>query len=236
MNKLAILDRQIPIKSIPESELNTIIITTFLTWICDLLSLTDEVSAKRIEIALPSIKNHCWSMGFSEIKKMFELYADGNLSVKPIPNYFDRILLGKIVSSYKEQKGTIKKEINHDEILKETNRNHFIKFFIQYFDRKEINDCYVPFVYNSLNEHGFIKLSPKEKRKLMKDSEVLCILEQKERGNIKDKLKEFKNEDILNEDLIVASKKLAVRSFLKEISMNEYLFNEFANKYNLKTK
>ena len=36
-----------------------------------------------------------------QIKKMFEMYVDGKMSLKPIPNYFDRILLGKIVAEYK---------------------------------------------------------------------------------------------------------------------------------------
>jgi len=98
------LDKQIPIKSIPEPELNAIILKELTIWVAGLLSLKDEASADRLEIALPAIKEHCWSMGFKEIKKMFEMYADGKLSVKPLPNYFDRIMLGKISASYKEQK------------------------------------------------------------------------------------------------------------------------------------
>lgn len=98
------IERSIPVKAIPEQELNEIILLHFTPWLCNLLSLTGETSAERLEVALPAIKEHCWSMGFDEIKKMFELFADNKLSVEPIPNYFDRILFGKIVKSYKDQK------------------------------------------------------------------------------------------------------------------------------------
>ena len=40
-------------------------------------------------------------MSFKEIKIMFEMYAHSKMDIKPIPNYFDIILLGKIVSEYK---------------------------------------------------------------------------------------------------------------------------------------
>ena len=65
-----------PLRGIPEETLNKIIVEQFTIWIANLLSLTDETSAERLEIALPAIKEHCWSMGFDEIKKMFEMYAD----------------------------------------------------------------------------------------------------------------------------------------------------------------
>lgn len=104
------LNSNVPIKAIPEEQLNRIIIDEFTEWVANLLSLTDEVSADRLITALPAVKEHCWSMGFSEIKKMLEMYADNKLAVKPIPNYFDRILFGKIVEAYKQQKPSPKPE------------------------------------------------------------------------------------------------------------------------------
>jgi len=95
------LESQVPLKAYPEKDLTKILIMDFLPWISGLLSLTDQKSADRLELSLPSIKKSCWGMGLLEIKKMFELYADSKLNVKPIPNYFDRILLGKIVNQYK---------------------------------------------------------------------------------------------------------------------------------------
>ena len=96
----------LPMKAFPKDgeELNAILLIELMPFISGLLSLTDEVSANRLEIAMPSVKEHCWSMGFAEIRKMFQMYADNKLSIKPIPNYFDTILLGKIVEAYKQQK------------------------------------------------------------------------------------------------------------------------------------
>ena len=76
--KTEALDRSVPIKGIPDTKLNTIIVMEFVPWITKLLSLT-KASGERLDLALKSIKEHCWSMGFSEIKKMFELYADNKL-------------------------------------------------------------------------------------------------------------------------------------------------------------
>ena len=116
----------LPLKAFPEQDLNRLILTEFTVWVANLLSLTDETSAERLEIALPAIKEHCWSMGFREIKKMFEMYADSKLSLKPIPNYFDRILLGKIVDAYKQQKVVPKQEIKPIELSDEEKRNNEI--------------------------------------------------------------------------------------------------------------
>ena len=99
--KLATLEKTLPLRAYPDEKLNTILLMDFVPYLTRLLSLTDELSTDRLEVALPAIKQQCIGMGFQEIKKMFETYADGNLSLKPIPNYFDRILLGKIVSEYK---------------------------------------------------------------------------------------------------------------------------------------
>ncbi len=110
------LNSKIPIKAIPEESLNSIILTAFVPWLSNLLSLTGETSAERLKTALPAIKKHCWSMGFVEIKTMFELYADGELSVQPRSNYFDRILLSQIVQAYKDRKRTKSPEKESNEL------------------------------------------------------------------------------------------------------------------------
>ncbi len=112
--KYDILKSVLPMKEFDDDgvELNTILLTELMPFISGLLSLTDEVSANRLEIAMPSVKEHCWSMGFAEITKMFQMYADNKLSIKPIPNYFDTILLGKIVEVYRQQKPR-KKQVEH---------------------------------------------------------------------------------------------------------------------------
>lgn len=101
--ELAIFKTQVPIRAIPVQDLNALIFGDFLDWISNILSLKEDAATK-LEYALPAIREHCWSMGFPEIKKMIELYADGKLSVKPIPNHFDRIKFGQIVAAYRKQK------------------------------------------------------------------------------------------------------------------------------------
>lgn len=143
-NKLAVLDRSLPLRAFPEKDLNRVLLIDFLPWLTALLSLTDEISSKRLEIALPAIKDRCIGMGFSEIKKMFEMYADNNLDVKPIPNYFDRILFGKIVNSYVQQKPKVKKVIMEKELSKEEKDKIMIgaceRLFIQFKNNGEITD------------------------------------------------------------------------------------------------
>jgi len=159
-NKLTKLDNKIPIKSIPEQELNRIIIMEFTEWIADLLSLTDEISAKRLEIALPAIKEHCWSMGFDEIKKMFEMYVDNKLALKPIPNYFDRILLGKILIAYKQQKKMNRIDENKEKrIQDDLDTITCFDSFVQ--DNKIHNFNYWIFTY--LESKGIINYSKEEK-------------------------------------------------------------------------
>lgn len=135
------LDKNVPIKAIPEQELNRIIIDEFTEWVANLLSLTDEVSADRLMTALPAVKEHCWSMGFSEIKKMFEMYADNKLSIEPIPNYFDRILFGKIVAAYKQQRKPKVELIEKPSMSQqEINQNALDKILLAYDEWKEKGD------------------------------------------------------------------------------------------------
>lgn len=114
------LESHLPLKAYPKETLQKIIYEEFIFWLSDLLSLKDEVSAKRLYNALPALEVQCWSMGFQEIKKMFEMYADNKLSIQPIPNYFDRILFGKIVKSYKDQKKVIPKKLEIQMISEES--------------------------------------------------------------------------------------------------------------------
>ena len=162
---LVTINKSIPIKAIPEKELNRIIIEEFAPWLSALLSLTDEVSADRLEMALPAIKEHCWSMGFAEIKKMFENYADGKLSVKPMPNYFDRILLGKIVEAYKSQKPRKKTKPETIELSEEEKEVEVIlgvmNLFEEYKQTKQIPAGYA-YVYDYLKEKEKLPKHTKE--------------------------------------------------------------------------
>jgi hypothetical protein len=154
------LNSNVPIKAIPEEELNRIIIDEFTEWLANLLSLTDETSADRLESALPAVKEHCWSMGFAEIKKMFEMYADNKLSIKPIPNYFDRILFGKIVEAYKQQrkpnKPLIEKPMISENEIEENAKANILLAFDEWAEKGKIPQKYFT-AFDRLVEKGIIK-------------------------------------------------------------------------------
>ncbi len=167
--QLAKIERSVPIKAIPEKDLNTIIITEFTVWIANLLSLTDETSAQRLETALPAVKEHCWSMGFDEIKKMFEMYADGKLSVKPLPNYFDRILFGKIVEAYKQQKPMKKESIRTKQFTDDQKELMITQGVVSCFDHY-VQDKYIPngyqWVHDHLDELNLMEFKDQEKKNM----------------------------------------------------------------------
>lgn len=189
------LNNTLPLKAYPKDGelLNSIIIGVFVEWLSDLLSLTDETSMSRLEISLPAIKDQCWSMGFAEIKKMFEMYADNKLSIKPIPNYFDRILLGKIVDAYKQQRKIKPKKIEMPEPTQEEKDAITLMGVINCFDEfkqtKEILDGYT-WVYDHLDDKRIIKYSDSEKRKMMPIARERLIAIKKNTLNI-DKYKGF---------------------------------------------
>lgn len=223
------LNLAIPIKAIPEQELNRIILTDFLTWLSGILSLTDEVSANRLEIALPALKEHCWSMGFQEITKMFQMYVDNKLSIEPIPNYFDRILFGKIVSAYKEQKPRIKKEIKMPEISEEEKQrliiHGVINCFDEYLQSKRIIDGYV-WVYDHLDEIKLISYTPEEKKKQMPIAKERVLNEAKDSFD-RNKYAEliFKFENTTNHQIIIneAKKMLLERYFAKLQAKSQHI-------------
>ncbi|MCP4988078.1 MAG: hypothetical protein GY928_19130, partial [Colwellia sp.] len=65
-----------------------------------LLSIKAD-NEEKLDSALPAIKTHFWSLGMNDVKKAFEMYADGQLSTKPRSNHIDRILVGQIFNDYK---------------------------------------------------------------------------------------------------------------------------------------
>lgn len=194
--ELAKIDNKIPIKAIPEQELNKIILTQFTTWLAGLLSLTDEVSAQRLEIALPAVKEHCWSMGFSEIKKMFEMYADNKLSIKPIPNYFDRILFGKIVEAYKMQKPIVKKEIKEPEMTQEEKDLIVYEGCINCFEEwKQTNDVIngYAWVHDHLMDLNLLEFTKDEKSLMWNKAKTNLLEKSKDMSyeNAKDLVREL---------------------------------------------
>ena len=106
--ELTIFKNTIPIKAIPEKSLDQMLNTQFMYWLSNLLSLKSD-SEEKVLNALPAIKKHFWSLGMHEVKKAFEMYADGELRTQPRSNYFDRILVGQIFKEYRDVKHKPKK-------------------------------------------------------------------------------------------------------------------------------
>ena len=193
----------------------------FLPFLSGLLSLTDQKSAERLELALPAIKDQCIGMGFDEIKIMFEKYADGKMSIKPIPNYFDRILLGKIVNEYKSTK--IKKVTEQPKKPTEAEIN---RIMLDAFDRikaevKEFGSIQgsAHHIYDFVTKRGQIIFSDAEKKAAFSISKREIISDEKNKaiGNyeLKKKLKHTLAmiENGSNSRVIINAKKLLLENY-----------------------
>ncbi len=174
MTKLSILERTIPLRAIPEKDLNKALIMDFAPWLSKLLSLKDQTSADRLEMALPAIKEQCISMGFVEIKKMFEMYVDGKFDIEPKTNFFDRILFGKIVAEYRKynmQKPKPKPQIPQiSEQEKKEIDDKILKDQEEYFLKNRVIDPDQWYAYDILDERGLINLSIQEKKQIYADA------------------------------------------------------------------
>ena len=218
------LEKKLPLRAYSQEELNKVLLMDFLPWLCALLSLTDETSANRLEMALPAIKTQCIGMGFQEIKKMFENYADGKLSIKPIPNYFDRILLGKIVSDYKTTKPKEKKIIHTPKpTLEETEKlidNQIVELVLHFQETGEIKLGYLH-LYEYLFKRGEL---PKANEKYISEVEERAVEILKIRKNNTSNLDDFKRIQRMIE------KKENIKNVCREVVLCDYL----KNKLNLK--
>ena len=172
-DKLIIKHENLPLKAYSKEDLKKHLEGDFLDWLCDLLGLTGEESAKRLLIALPAIEKHFWSLGFKEIQKAFTMYADSELITKPIPNYFTRILVGQIFKEYRQQKPVKKKEIEKIEISEEDKKlNEILSAticFDYYIDNGFLNETSA-YLYSVLLEKGLFKYTEKEKEAMI----VIC--------------------------------------------------------------
>ena len=101
MTNLTIFDKHLPLRAMDSKQLEHDLNHQFKFWIANLLSLKED-KEDAYNVCKSAIKDLCTGMGFHEIKQMFEMYVDSKLELTPISNYFDRILLGKIVNSYKK--------------------------------------------------------------------------------------------------------------------------------------
>lgn len=165
-NKLTIFDNTIPIKAIPEKSLDQMLHTQFMFWLANLLSLKSD-SEEKVLNALPAIKKHFWSLGMHEVKKAFEMYADGELRTQPRSNYFDRVLVGQIFKEYREIKPRKKKEIVMPQPTEEEKAlliyEGCLNCYEEWKQTKHIIDGYI-WVHDHLMDNGKLDFNDDEKK------------------------------------------------------------------------
>ena len=230
-NKLAVIDSQLPLKAYPEQKIDEVLRTVFKFWLASLLSIKAD-NEDKLDLALPYIKKHFWSLGLNEVKKSFEMYANSELTIKPISNHIDVILVGQIFKEYRERKPIIKKEIVMPEPTQEEKDlliyEGVLNCFEEFKHTKKIINGYV-WVYDHLSEIGILKYSNDEKKKQMPIAKERLIRENKEYMGLND-YKQFTN-DLENKRadqavINTAKKMLLERYFLKLLANEKHIKNE----------
>lgn len=161
MDKLAVLQQTVPLKAI--INVDEILESVFAERITDLLSLKAD-SARALVQSLPAVKKHCWGMGFKEMMDMFTKYADGELEIKPRSNYFDRVLVGQIVESYKkENRKKVVKKIDEVEYKSDFDTYNTIIAFDQYVQEGKIDWAFY-WIFDYLEFKNVVKFTNKQKQ------------------------------------------------------------------------
>ena len=231
MTKLSVLERTIPLRAIPEKDLNTALIMNFAPWLSKLLSLKDKTSADRLEMALPAIKEQCIGMGFVEIKKMFEMYVDGKLAIEPKTNFFDRILFGKIVAEYRKYNMRKPKQPQIPEISDQEKKeidDQILKDQEAYFKKHGVIDPSKWYAYDILDKRGLINLSLEEKKEIYADAlEILKLEAHTKKTFLQDDFQNYdqykKNKNWL--ELLNQGKGAKIKA--KELSLQQYYQKKF---------
>ena len=215
--ELVLLEKKLPLRAYTKENLDEVLGTVFQYWLANLLSIKAD-NEKKLVSAFPAIKKHFWSLGINEVKKAFEMYAYGELSIKPIPNYFDIILVGQIFKAYKQQK-----PIKKIKIVELTEEQKDFKM-IEATDRvkKEFNQhgriietCH--HVYDYLFEKGIL---PKDKA--YKDAIFAKALELRKSEIIQERVVNNKESKDLR---TVYSKGNAVINIAKRLVLEDYFKN-----------
>lgn len=155
MTNLTIFERQLPLRAYPSNDLDKLLETEFKFWIANLLNLKSD-KEEAYNNAKEALKFHCIGMGFNEIKIMFEMYADSKLNIEPTSNYFDRIVLGKIVNAYKKQRKPKKVEEEKKPTAEEEHKaieEAITRTFLE-FKRTGTVTGVITHIYNYLDAQG----------------------------------------------------------------------------------
>jgi len=158
--ELQIKNQNLPLRNYPQNDLEAFLSTQFKFWIASTFRIK-TANSESLEGAIEGVKAHCWSMPMSEIKKAFEMYADSKLNLEPISGFMDRVLVGKIISAYKDQLPRPKNPIIEPPQISEQEKKKLLD--------DGVTECYLHFletgniktgknwVYDYLTEQGEIK-------------------------------------------------------------------------------
>lgn len=239
-NKLVILESTLPLMAYPPKKLDETLETVFMFWLSNLLSL----KADKEEIvlnALPEIKYHFHSLGLDKVKKAFEMYARGQLSIKPISNYFDIVLVGQIFKEYRAIKPKNKiKEVDISEEEKKNLMSSGMKKCLDHYSKTNlILEGYTNFLYDYFYDDNYLPKDNETKNKFIDDAKVCLQIEYLDKKPIsREENHEIKNTlESLNDNkpviVINKAKELIVMKFLRELLKDNSLLNEVKLKYNV---
>lgn len=214
-----------------ESQDVSVGLSIIFTKASNLLGIKDPISDINKQDIKEMILSHFSNMSLEEIDYAFKLERYGVYGEKT--EHFQLLnsdYVSNVINKYKiwlkkirtENNLSIsKKEPNLIKDMEETNKIHLFKFFKGYFLTGFINDCYVPLTYSFLEKNGFIKLSKEEKIKLMDGAKTFIIIEKNSEMSLKNKLHEFKDFDITNDDQVFEAKKIAIKSCLRKLEKSD---------------
>ncbi len=182
-NELTVLDNKMPLRGYPEPKLDEALKTVFKFWLAKLLSIKAE-NEEKLDSALPAIKTHFWSLGMNDVKKAFEMYADGQLSTKPRSNHIDRILVGQIFNDYKMSQRQVNKPTA--EFDKDAQDFLYCVTAFDYFNQNTALPEAAVWLYEYLTEKGILSVSKREKQRAY--NLALEKYENKDMATLKSKL------------------------------------------------
>lgn len=204
-NKLTVLENKLPLKAYPEKSLDQILHTEFMYWVSNLLSLKED-KEEAVLNAIKEVKYHFHSLGLDELKKAFEMYARGQMSIKPISNHLDNILVGQIFKEYKSISKPKNKVITMLEPTEEEKKYNEIVSATICFDFYNQNGY--------LNETSLYLYSVLLEKKLFnfKQSEIDTMVAQSKDNN-----------KSIHEQRIIYKKKCLIKYFDRLIAKNQHI-------------
>lgn len=217
---LQIKNSSVPLRGWAQNDLDKFLQTDFKIWLASTFRIKTE-NAVGLNAALEGVKSHCWSMGFGEIKKAFELYADSKLNLEPVSGFMDRILVGKIIKAYKDNLPTSKTPVIEPKEVSEKERNEIMEKAVLRLETEFLLARSVPagsnHVYDYLDETGKIQFTSSQKWDFMKQAKQKLIDGAKDVINL-DSRKSFLNklEDKNNGIVKAEAKRLALLEYLTD--------------------